>query len=89
MHIDHVAGTAEARAAAGAELTIHAADQGWLAAPLPRQAEMFGFPARVPRPDRFHEDGEPLTLGDLSAPGDPHAGPTVAGLLLPLVRGRP
>jgi glyoxylase-like metal-dependent hydrolase (beta-lactamase superfamily II) len=29
---------------------------------------MFGFPgAEVPRPDRFHEDGEALTLGHLSA----------------------
>jgi glyoxylase-like metal-dependent hydrolase (beta-lactamase superfamily II) len=64
-HIDHVAGAAEAKAATGAELTIHAADQGWLAA-LPRQAEMFGFPAvEVPRPDRLHQDGEAVALGHL------------------------
>jgi hydroxyacylglutathione hydrolase len=66
-HIDHVAGAAEAQAATGAPMTIHAADQGWLEA-LPRQAEMFGFPgAAVPRPDRLHQDGEPLTLGNLAA----------------------
>jgi glyoxylase-like metal-dependent hydrolase (beta-lactamase superfamily II) len=48
-------------------MTIHQADQGWLAA-LPRQAEMFGLAsAEVPRPDRFHADGETLTLGHLSA----------------------
>ena len=66
-HIDHVAGAEEARRATGAPMTIHAADRGWLEA-LPRQAAMFGFPAvEVPRPDRLHEDGEPLTLGELGA----------------------
>jgi hydroxyacylglutathione hydrolase len=66
-HIDHVAGAAEARAATGAPMTIHQADQSWLAA-LPRQAEMFGFPgAEVPRPDRFHQDGEEVVLGNLTA----------------------
>lgn len=66
-HIDHVAGAAEARAATGAPMTIHEADQGWLEA-LPRQAEMFGLAgAEVPKPDRFHLDGEALVLGRLSA----------------------
>jgi glyoxylase-like metal-dependent hydrolase (beta-lactamase superfamily II) len=66
-HIDHVAGAAEARAATGAPMSIHADDEGWLAA-LPRQAEMFGLTgAEVPRPDRRHVDGEELTLGNLSA----------------------
>lgn len=66
-HIDHAAGASEARAATGAPVTIHQGDQSWLAA-LPRQAEMFGFPpVEVPRPDRFHVDGEALTLGNLTA----------------------
>jgi len=66
-HVDHVAAAAEAREATGAPLTIHAGDQGWLAA-LPRQAEMFGFPqARVPAVDRPHEDGEAVALGRLEA----------------------
>lgn len=66
-HIDHAAGADEARAATGAPVTIHQGDQSWLAA-LPRQAEMFGFPpVEVPRPDRFHVDGEALTLGNLTA----------------------
>lgn len=66
-HVDHVAAAAEAREATGAPLTIHAGDQGWLAA-LPRQAEMFGFPAaRVPEVDRLHEDGEAVALGRLAA----------------------
>ncbi len=66
-HIDHVAGAAEARAATGAPMTIHEADQGWLES-LPRQAEMFGLAgAEVPKPDRFHLDGEALVLGRLSA----------------------
>jgi hydroxyacylglutathione hydrolase len=65
-HIDHVAGAAEARAATGAPLSIHAADEGWLAS-LPRQAEMFGFEgATVPTVDLFHRGGEVLTLGALT-----------------------
>lgn len=66
-HIDHVAGAAEARAATGATLTIHEADQRWLEA-LPRQAEMFGLAgAEVPRPDGLHADGDELALGRLTA----------------------
>lgn len=62
-HVDHVAAAAAAREATGAPLTVHAGDQAWLEA-LPRQAEMFGFPAaRVPTVDRLHEDGEAVALG--------------------------
>jgi glyoxylase-like metal-dependent hydrolase (beta-lactamase superfamily II) len=65
-HIDHVAGAAEARAATGARLSIHPADEGWLAA-LPRQAEMFGFEgAAVPTVDLRHRDGDAVTLGRLA-----------------------
>jgi hydroxyacylglutathione hydrolase len=66
-HIDHVAGGAEAKAATGAPLQIHAADESWLEA-LPRQAEMFGFePVRPPAVDHHHEDGETFRVGDLEA----------------------
>lgn len=66
-HIDHVAGGAEAKAATGAPLQIHAADEGWLEA-LPRQAEMFGFDAvRAPTVDHHHEDGEKFRVGELEA----------------------
>jgi glyoxylase-like metal-dependent hydrolase (beta-lactamase superfamily II) len=66
-HIDHVAGAAAAKAATGAPLTIHAADQGWLEA-LPRQAEMFGFePFPAPVPDGHHVDGETFRVGALEA----------------------
>ncbi len=66
-HIDHVAGGAEAIAATGAPLTIHAADRGWLEA-LPKQAEMFGFEAiEAPRVAAFHEDGETFRVGALEA----------------------
>lgn len=65
-HVDHVAGAAEAQAATGAPLTIHADDERWLEA-LPRQAEMFGFPpVAPPRPDRHHADGEAVALGRLA-----------------------
>jgi hydroxyacylglutathione hydrolase len=64
-HIDHVAGGARARAATGAPLQIHAADEGWLEA-LPRQAEMFGFePVEPPAVDHRHEDGEAFRVGEV------------------------
>jgi hydroxyacylglutathione hydrolase len=64
-HIDHVSAGARARAATGAPLQIHAADEGWLEA-LPRQAEMFGFePVEPPAVDRRHEDGEALRVGEV------------------------
>jgi glyoxylase-like metal-dependent hydrolase (beta-lactamase superfamily II) len=66
-HIDHVAGGAEARAATGAPLTIHAGDRGWVES-LPRQAEAFGFDPVAPVVvDRFHEDGETFRVGELEA----------------------
>jgi glyoxylase-like metal-dependent hydrolase (beta-lactamase superfamily II) len=66
-HIDHVAGAAEAQAATGAPLQIHAADEGWLEA-LSRQAEMFGFePAEPPRIDHRHVDGETFEIGSCAA----------------------
>jgi len=66
-HIDHVAGAAEAQAATGAPLQIHAADEGWLDA-LAGQAEMFGFdPVERPRVDHRHVDGEAFALGELEA----------------------
>jgi glyoxylase-like metal-dependent hydrolase (beta-lactamase superfamily II) len=66
-HVDHVAGAAEARAATGAPITIHRDDQPWLEA-LPRQAAMFGLEAGpVPEVSRYHEDGEAVAVGRLTA----------------------
>jgi glyoxylase-like metal-dependent hydrolase (beta-lactamase superfamily II) len=66
-HIDHVAGAAEAKAETAAPLSIHAADEGWLAS-LPNQAEMFGFePAEPPEVDHRHADGERFTVGECTA----------------------
>jgi hydroxyacylglutathione hydrolase len=65
-HIDHVAGGAEARKLTGAPLSIHAADEGWLAA-LPKQSEMFGVDdVEVPHVDLRHADGEAVQVGDCS-----------------------
>jgi glyoxylase-like metal-dependent hydrolase (beta-lactamase superfamily II) len=62
-HIDHVAGAAEAKAATGAALSLHAGDEGWLEA-LPRQAEMFGFdPVVAPGVDHRPADGEVFRVG--------------------------
>jgi glyoxylase-like metal-dependent hydrolase (beta-lactamase superfamily II) len=66
-HVDHAACAAEARAATGAEMTIHADDARALAA-LPRQAEMFGLRVTAaPVADRFHVDGETFAVGRLEA----------------------
>jgi hydroxyacylglutathione hydrolase len=66
-HVDHVAGAAEAKAATGAPLQIHADDEAWLEA-LPRQAEMFGFdPAEPVEIDHRHVDGERFQLGACEA----------------------
>ncbi len=66
-HIDHVAGAAEARAATGAPLALHAADAPWLEA-LPRQAEMFGFEAAAPPVvDIRHADGDAIQVGEHEA----------------------
>lgn len=63
-HIDHVAGGAEARELTGAPLSIHAGDEGWLAA-LPKQSEMFGLDvAEIPHVDLRHADGDEIRLGD-------------------------
>ncbi|HET7826973.1 MAG TPA: MBL fold metallo-hydrolase [Anaeromyxobacter sp.] len=64
-HIDHIAGGAQAKAATGAPLQLHAGDLPWLEA-LPRQAEMFGFdPVQPPEVDRRHEDGEAFRVGEV------------------------
>ncbi len=66
-HIDHVAGAAEAKAATGAPLTLHEADDPWLQN-LPRQAELFGFEAaRIPVLDGHHAGGDVLRVGKLEA----------------------
>jgi glyoxylase-like metal-dependent hydrolase (beta-lactamase superfamily II) len=66
-HIDHVFGAAEAKAATGAPLSLHADDEGWLAS-LPRQAEMFGFdPVEPPPLDERHADGTTFTVGECRA----------------------
>jgi glyoxylase-like metal-dependent hydrolase (beta-lactamase superfamily II) len=66
-HIDHVAGAAQAQAATGAPLQIHAADEGWVEA-VARQAEMFGFDTvEPPRIDHRHADGETFEIGGCEA----------------------
>ncbi len=63
-HIDHVAGCAEAKRRLGIPCQIHRGDAAWIEA-LPQQAEMFGFEDAKEPPviDRFHDDGEALTVG--------------------------
>lgn len=64
-HIDHVAGCAEAQARLRVPCQIHRGDGEWLDA-IPQQAEMFGFEGTGERPgiERYHTDGETLTLGE-------------------------
>lgn len=63
-HVDHAAGCADVQRRLGVDAQLHAGDRDWLEA-LPTQAAMFGFEGHVevPRIDRWHEDGDELTLG--------------------------
>jgi glyoxylase-like metal-dependent hydrolase (beta-lactamase superfamily II) len=67
-HLDHVAGAADAAAATGAPVQIHAADQPLLDA-LPDQLAMFGLPpvARPPDVAHHHAHGERFRVGEHEA----------------------
>jgi hydroxyacylglutathione hydrolase len=66
-HIDHVTGAAEAKAATGAPLQIHAGDEPWLAR-LAEQSELFGLePATPPEVDHRHVHGEAFQVGEHAA----------------------
>jgi len=66
-HLDHVGGTAEL--AEKKALPIegpHQGDQFWINM-LPQQAQMFGFPpAQMFTPDRWLDDGEQVTIGNVT-----------------------
>ncbi|WP_317933342.1 MBL fold metallo-hydrolase [Halioxenophilus sp. WMMB6] len=66
-HLDHVGGTPQL----ASELSLpiigpHKEDDFWLAS-VPDQAKMMGFPTVVPfQPTRWLDDGDTLTLGELT-----------------------
>ncbi|MBI3272371.1 MAG: MBL fold metallo-hydrolase [Planctomycetes bacterium] len=65
-HIDHVGAAEDCRRKTGAPLYLHKDDLRWVES-LDRQAAMFGLPApEPPTVDRFLEDGQTLTISDLS-----------------------
>jgi glyoxylase-like metal-dependent hydrolase (beta-lactamase superfamily II) len=63
-HVDHAAACAEVQHRLRVPAQLHADDRDWLAA-LPTQAAMFGFEGRVeiPQIDRWHVDGDEVTVG--------------------------
>lgn len=65
-HIDHVGGVAELSAAMGLPVEgPHREDKFWIDL-LEEQGAMFGFPASLPfTPDRWLDDGDEVTVGDL------------------------
>jgi glyoxylase-like metal-dependent hydrolase (beta-lactamase superfamily II) len=66
-HADHVAEVAGAKAATGAPVTVHGADQPWLER-FSQTAGWLGLEgASGPAIDRPHEDGERFQVGDHSA----------------------
>jgi glyoxylase-like metal-dependent hydrolase (beta-lactamase superfamily II) len=82
-HADHIMGNAELKAATGAELLVHAADAEMLTSPNKSLASFVGLHAELVAPDRTVEDGEELTLGNLSlkilhTPGHTPGGITIA-----------
>ncbi len=66
-HLDHVGGAAELAAALGAPIWGPRQEDDFLLQGLPEQARYFGFPYHPPlTPDRWLNDGETVTIGDLS-----------------------
>ena len=66
-HIDHAGGTAELSKALSLPIEgPHREDDFWIQG-LPMQSQMFGFPApEIFTPDRWLNDGDTVTVGNLS-----------------------
>lgn len=66
-HIDHAGGTSALAKQAAIDIEgPHQEDQFWLEG-LPQQSQMFGFPAcELFTPTRWLEDGDEVTVGELS-----------------------
>jgi hydroxyacylglutathione hydrolase len=66
-HIDHVAALAETKAAHGAPIVIHR-DEMFLYDAAPMQGQMFGISTEpLPAPDKFVEEGDTVSVGELTA----------------------
>ncbi len=66
-HVDHVSGTAKAKAATGAPVWLHHADLPLYERAV-EQAAVFGFDIEPPPPvDRFYDLSAPIDVGTLSA----------------------
>lgn len=65
-HADHILGNAALKAATGAELLVHAADEARLTSPELSLAAFVGLQAELIPPDRTLADEEKLPLGTLS-----------------------
>ena len=65
-HIDHAGGAAELREALGVPVEgPHEADR-FLLDRLAEQGQAYGFPARAVTPDRWLNEGDTVTVGDLT-----------------------
>jgi glyoxylase-like metal-dependent hydrolase (beta-lactamase superfamily II) len=66
-HIDHVGGTAALAARLGVPVEGPQRDDAFWLDQLPQQCQMFGFPhTPTLAPDRWLEDGDTVTVGNLS-----------------------
>lgn len=66
-HLDHVGGTADLAESLGLPVEgPHQGDKFWIDM-LPQQAQMFGFPpARIFTPDRWLDQGDQVTVGNVT-----------------------
>jgi len=65
-HIDHAGGTAELKRRLGAPIEGPQREDAFWIAQLPQQGQMFGFPrAEAFEPDRWLEDGDTVTFGEV------------------------
>ncbi len=66
-HVDHIAGVREVLAAfPGTPLLVHPLEREWLWEPMLNLSAMSGQPITTPEPDGLIEDGQTLSLGDMS-----------------------
>ncbi len=66
-HIDHAGGAAELRRRLGVPVVGPQREEAFWIAQLPQQSQMFGFPhAEAFVPDRWLEDGDVVTFGEVN-----------------------
>lgn len=65
-HVDHIGGVEWVKAQSGAPVWVHPADEPMLRDPRLNSSAFFGAPITAPPPDRLLNEGDTVTLGNLT-----------------------